>query len=88
MNLDVVKKLKLSEVAELIISWAIAPAFQLRQMTKWQRHRQARLTDAQSPASITLEPYMLRLEQLAQVHSDNPEKQAILRALYQYAENL
>tara|TARA_X000001388_G_scaffold18111_2_gene11368 strand:- start:12422 stop:13906 length:1485 start_codon:yes stop_codon:yes gene_type:complete len=58
------------------------------EMTKWQRHRQARLTDAQSPASITLEPYMLRLEQLAQVHSDNPEKQAILRALYQYAENL
>ena len=29
---------------------------------------------------------MMRLESLAHEHSDNPEKQAILRALYQYAE--
>jgi exodeoxyribonuclease-1 len=58
------------------------------ELTRWQYHRQARLTDASSQGSITLESYMMRLEQLAHEHSDNPEKQAILRALYQYAENL
>lgn len=58
------------------------------EMMRWQRHRQARLCDPTSPASLTLEPFMLKLEQLAHEHSDNPEKQAILRALYQYAENL
>ncbi|WP_372620609.1 exodeoxyribonuclease I [Alteromonas stellipolaris] len=55
---------------------------------KWQRHRQERLTDSTSPASITLEHYMSTLERLAHEHVDNPEKQAILRALFQYAENL
>lgn len=58
------------------------------EMMRWQRHRQARLSDPASPASITLEPFMLKLEQLAHEHADNPEKQAILRALYQYAKNL
>jgi len=58
------------------------------EMTKWQYHRQARLTDPDFHGSITLENYMMRLESLAHEHSDNPEKQAILRALYQYAENL
>ena len=55
---------------------------------KWQQHRQARLTDASSPASITLEAYMLTLERLAHEHADNPDHQAILRALFQYAQNL
>lgn len=58
------------------------------EMTKWQYHRQARLTDPDFHGSITLETYMMRLESLAHEHSDDPEKQAILRALYQYAENL
>lgn len=58
------------------------------EMTRWQHHRQARLTDPAFNGSITLESYMMKLEQLAHEHSDNPEKQAILRALYQYAQNL
>jgi len=58
------------------------------EMMKWQHHRQAILTDATSPSAMTLDVYMVKLEQLAHDHSDNPEKQAILRALYQYAENL
>ncbi len=58
------------------------------EMTKWQYHRQARLTDSAFGGSITLENYMMRLEALAHEHSDNPDKQAILRALYQYAKNL
>ncbi|WP_394220642.1 exodeoxyribonuclease I [Alteromonas gracilis] len=58
------------------------------EMTKWQYHRQARLTDPAFSGSITLDSFMMRLEALAHEHSENPEKQAILRALYQYAENL
>ncbi|GFD89041.1 exodeoxyribonuclease I [Tenacibaculum sp. KUL152] len=58
------------------------------EVTRWQHHRQARLTDPNSHGSITIEQYMMRLEQLAHEHHDNPEKQAILRALFQYAENL
>ncbi len=58
------------------------------EMTRWQHHRRSRLTDSDSPASITMEAYLLTLEQLAHEYSDDPNKQAILRALYQYAENL
>jgi len=58
------------------------------EMTRWQRHRHARLTDASSNGSIILDTYLVKLEQLAHEYSDNPDKQAILRALYQYAENL
>ncbi|GEA11298.1 exodeoxyribonuclease I [Alteromonas sp. KUL49] len=58
------------------------------EMTRWQHHRRSRLTDADSQASITMESYLLTLEKLAHEHSDDPNKQAILRALYQYAENL
>lgn len=58
------------------------------EMTRWQRHRHARLTDASSNGSITLDTYLVKLEQLAHEYSDNPDKQAILRALYQYAKNL
>ncbi len=58
------------------------------EMRKWQAHRQFRLTDPDSPASITLENYLMELESLAQQHAQNPNKQAILRALYQYAESL
>lgn len=58
------------------------------EMQRWQAHRRARLTEADSPATITLEPYLMELEQLASRHAQDAEKQAILRALYQYAENL
>ncbi len=54
----------------------------------WQAHRRERLTDPHSPGSLTLEPYLFEIEQLANLHRDNPERTAILRALYQYAENL
>lgn len=58
------------------------------EVTKWQRHREYRLTDPSSPASIKMTDYMMQLEQLAQSHHSNPEKQAIIRALYQYAQGL
>ncbi|TPV59741.1 exodeoxyribonuclease I [Aestuariibacter sp. GS-14] len=55
---------------------------------KWQRHRQFRLTDPASPASITLEAYLFELEKLAEQHADNAQNKAILKALYAYAQNL
>ncbi|WP_018981440.1 exodeoxyribonuclease I [Salinimonas chungwhensis] len=58
------------------------------EVQRWQNHRTARLTDPDSVASITLEPYLMEIEQLAAQSPDDANKQAILRALYQYAENL
>lgn len=55
---------------------------------RWQRHRQFRLMDDSSPASIKLTEYMQQLEQLNQQYSQNPDRLAILKALYQYAQNL
>lgn len=58
------------------------------EVQRWQIHRQYRLTDRNSPSSITLETYLLELEGLIETHREDPNKQAILRALYQYAQNL
>ncbi|GAB5378896.1 MAG: exodeoxyribonuclease I [Aliiglaciecola sp.] len=58
------------------------------QVMQWQKHRQHRLADPESTASIGLDEYIMQIEQLSTEHQNNPEKQAILRALYQYAENL
>ncbi|WJG07864.1 exodeoxyribonuclease I [Aliiglaciecola sp. LCG003] len=58
------------------------------EVLKWQRHREYRLTDPDSPASIKLSEYIQQLEVLSEANQNNPDKQAILRALYDYAENL
>lgn len=58
------------------------------EIKRWQQHRQERLLQPDSPASIKLEEYMQRLEQLTQMHGDNPQKRALLKALYHYAQNL
>ena len=58
------------------------------EVVKWQQHRQFRLMDGQSTASIKLADYYLQLEQLSQEHANNPEKLAIITALYKYAQNL
>lgn len=55
---------------------------------RWQQHRQFRLTAPDSPASITIDAYLLELEQLAMQHAENSEYKAILKALYDYAQNL
>ena len=55
---------------------------------RWQQHRQFRLTAPDSPASITIDAYLLELEQLAMQHAENNEHKAILKALYDYAQNL
>lgn len=59
-----------------------------QEMQRWQRHRQYRLTEAESGASIILSEFIQRLEVLAEQHANQPEKLALLKALYQYAEQL
>jgi exodeoxyribonuclease-1 len=59
-----------------------------QEMQRWQRHRHYRITDPDSPGSIKMPEYVMQLEQLATEHQHDPSKQAIIRALYQYAENL
>ncbi|GAC14323.1 exodeoxyribonuclease I [Aliiglaciecola lipolytica] len=58
------------------------------EVIKWQRHRQYRLTDPDSPASIRLPEYLGLLEELTFEYQNNPDKRAIIRALHQYAESL
>lgn len=58
------------------------------EIQKWQQHRQFRLLDPQSSASIKLDEYFLQLEQLSQSNANNPDKLAIINALYKYAQNL
>ncbi|WP_218353604.1 exodeoxyribonuclease I [Alteromonas lipotrueiana] len=58
------------------------------ELQRWHNHRKARLTEPDSPASITLAPYLEEIERLANQSNLDPNKQAILRALYHYAENL
>ena len=58
------------------------------EIVKWQQHRQYRLMDPQSAASIKLDEYFQQLEQLSQQYASNPDKLAIIKALYKYAQNL
>ncbi|NVK55368.1 MAG: exodeoxyribonuclease I [Alteromonadaceae bacterium] len=55
---------------------------------RWQQHRQFRLTAPDSPASITLDSYLMELEQLAQQYATHSQNKAILKALFDYAQNL
>ncbi|MCC2615521.1 exodeoxyribonuclease I [Aestuariibacter halophilus] len=58
------------------------------ELHKWQRQRQSRLMDPDSPASITLPEYWQRLEQLSHQYGQDADKMAIINALVKYAENL
>ncbi|XOV77908.1 MAG: exodeoxyribonuclease I [Aestuariibacter sp.] len=58
------------------------------EVQKWQRHRYYKLHDASSPASIKLDEFALQLEHLSQEYQNDAKKVAILKNLYQYAEQL
>jgi exodeoxyribonuclease-1 len=58
------------------------------EIEKWQRYRQNKFFDHDSPASIKIPEYLMQLEQLSVEHARNPEKLSIIKALYNYAENL
>ena len=58
------------------------------EVERWQHYRKFRLMEADSPASIKLPEYLQTLEDLGNLHGQNPQKLAILKALYHYAQNL
>lgn len=55
---------------------------------KWQVHRQAKLFDNALDSSISLEEFMVQINTLAELHTNDANKVAILRALAQYANHL
>jgi exodeoxyribonuclease-1 len=58
------------------------------EVDRWQQYRKFRLLEADSPASIKLPEYLQQLEDLSNLHRQNPQKLAILKALYNYAQDL
>lgn len=58
------------------------------EMLKWQRFRQYRLTDSNSPASIKMQAFVQEVEVLLTETHENPIKHSILKSLVQYAQNL
>jgi exodeoxyribonuclease-1 len=58
------------------------------EVERWQHYRKFRLLEGDSPASIKLPEYLQELEDLGHLYGQNPQKLAILKALYDYAQNL
>ena len=58
------------------------------EIERWQRYRHFKFFDDESPASIKMPEFLLQLEQLSIEYSRNPDKLAILKALYNYAQSL
>ena len=58
------------------------------EIERWQRYRHFKFFDDESPASIKMPEFLLQLEQLSIEYSRNPDKLAILKSLYNYAQSL
>jgi exodeoxyribonuclease-1 len=58
------------------------------EIERWQRYRHFKFFDDESPASIKMPEFLMQLEQLSVDNEHNPEKLAILKVLYNYAQSL
>jgi exodeoxyribonuclease-1 len=58
------------------------------EIERWQRYRHFKFFDDASLASIKMPEFLMQLEQLSTEYARNPEKLAILKALYNYAQSL
>lgn len=58
------------------------------EIERWQRYRHFKFFDNDSLASIKMPEYLVQLEQLSIDNARNPENLSILKALYNYAQNL
>jgi exodeoxyribonuclease-1 len=58
------------------------------EVEQWQQHRKFRMLDEKSPASIKMHDYMQEITDLSQKYGQNPDKLAVLQALYEYARTL
>lgn len=58
------------------------------EIERWQHYRHFKFFDDASPASIKMPEYLIQLEQLSVEYARIPDKLAILKALYNYAQSL
>ena len=58
------------------------------EIEQWQHHRKFRMLDEKSPATIRMQEYMQQIEDLSQEYGQNPDKLAVLQALYEYVQTL
>jgi exodeoxyribonuclease-1 len=58
------------------------------EIERWQRYRHFKFFDDESSASIKMPEFLVQLEQLSMEYARNPDKLAILKALYNYAQSL
>lgn len=58
------------------------------EIERWQRYRHFKFFDDESAASIKMPEFLMQLEQLSVEYSRNPDKLAILKKLYYYAQSL
>jgi exodeoxyribonuclease-1 len=58
------------------------------EVERWQRYRHFKFFDDASPASIKMPEFLIQLEQLSIEYARTPEKLAIIKALYNYAQSL
>lgn len=58
------------------------------EVERWQRYRQYKFFDDDSPSSIKMPEFLMQLEQLSSEYARQPEKLEILKSLYKYAQNL
>lgn len=58
------------------------------ELANWQLYRHKRLTEADGGGSLTLEDYKIKIAELLANESLSPEKQAVLRDLTSYAQQL
>lgn len=58
------------------------------EVERWQRYRHFKFFDDESSASIKMPDFLIELEQLSVEYARTPEKLAIIKALYNYAQSL
>ncbi|WDE09580.1 exodeoxyribonuclease I [Thalassomonas haliotis] len=56
------------------------------ELQKWQQYSSNKLQYG-GQGILSLDEFMMKLENLAMEHENNPEKMAVLKALYQYVQN-
>jgi exodeoxyribonuclease-1 len=59
-----------------------------QEIERWQRYREFKFFDDESSASIKMPEFLMQLEQLSSEYARHPEKLAILKELYNYAQSL
>ncbi|WP_016955936.1 exodeoxyribonuclease I [Catenovulum agarivorans] len=60
----------------------------VEEQAKWRAHCQQRLTDDSGTFGLSINSFAAQIQQLAEQHSADPQKMAVLRSLYQYLNEI